>query len=178
MAIYSYDGMEPSIGEDCFVADGARLIGRVFMEPGANIWYNCVLRGDVNQIYIGENTNVQDLSMLHVTEQNPLKVGNNVTIAHNVSLHGCTIEDHALIGIGAVVLDRTVIGHNSIVAAGSVVPPNKVFPPYSMIMGTPARVVRELTGKEKTMLENHYKSYLKYAKDFMDETKVRRLDNF
>ncbi len=176
MATYSYDGMEPSIGEDCFIADGVRLIGRVFMEPGANIWHNSVLRGDVNQIYIGSNTNVQDLSMLHVTEENPLKVGSNVTIGHNVNLHGCTIEDHVLVGIGAIVLDKTVIGHNSIVAAGSVVPPNKVFPPYSMIMGTPAKVVRELNDIEKHMLQHHYKSYLGYAKDFSDCEKVKRLD--
>ncbi len=166
MKILNYKEFSPSYDNSNFLAHGAIIIGNVMLGESANIWFNSVLRGDVNQIFIGKNTNIQDLSMLHVTEKLPLIIKENVTIGHSVTLHGCTVEKNCLIGMGATVLDGVKINEYSVVAAGSVVPPDKEFPPYSMIMGSPAKVVRELNEKEIQMLNNHYKSYLKYSDDF------------
>jgi carbonic anhydrase/acetyltransferase-like protein (isoleucine patch superfamily) len=169
MNLYSFKEYIPKIGKNCFLAPGSIVIGNIILEENANIWFNTVLRGDVNQIHIGKDTNIQDLSMLHVTEKNPLIIKENVTVGHSVTLHGCTIEKNCLIGMGATVLDKSVIGEYSIVAAGSVVSPNKIFPAKSMIMGVPAKVVRQLNEEEIKMLNTHFKSYLKYANEFMDE---------
>lgn len=175
MNLYSFKEHTPQIGTNCYIAPGSQVIGRVTLEENTNVWFNTVLRGDVNHIFIGRNTNVQDLSMLHVTENNPLIIQENVTIGHSVTLHGCTVEKNCLIGMGATLLDKSVIGEYSIVAAGSVVSPNKVFPPRSMIMGVPAKVVRALNENEIEMLNLHYKSYVKYASEFNDENIVKRV---
>jgi carbonic anhydrase/acetyltransferase-like protein (isoleucine patch superfamily) len=175
MNLYSFKEHTPMIGDNCFMAAGSQIIGNIVLEENANIWFNSVLRGDVNQVFIGKNTNIQDLSMLHVTQADPLIIKENVTIGHSVTLHGCIVERNCLIGMGATVLDRSVIGEYSIVAAGSVVSPNKVFPPKSMIMGVPAKVVRQLSEKEIDMLNNHYKSYVKYAAEFNDENIVKKI---
>lgn len=166
MAIYKFKELSPQFDESNFIAESADIIGNVLLSKNANIWYQCVARGDVNSIKIGEGTNIQDLSLLHVTEFHPLIVGNGVSVGHSVVLHGCTIEDNCLIGMGAKVLDGAVIGENSVVAAGSVVPPGKIYPKGSMIMGAPAKVVRELSVEEKSQYANHYKHYLNYAEEF------------
>lgn len=175
MQIFSYLDFKPDIHNSCFIADGAKVIGRVKADKDVNIWFNVVARGDVNEITIGENTNVQDLSMLHVTEEGALHIGKNVTIGHSAILHACTIEDHCLIGMGSTVLDGAKIGHGSLVAAGSIVPPNKEFPPNSFIMGAPAKLVRELKEEEKAQFHHHYKSYVGYAQDFKDPNKHQGL---
>lgn len=172
MKILSYKEHKPSINDSNFVAEGAVVIGKVILGENANIWFNCVLRGDVNTINIGKDTNVQDLSMLHVTEERGLDIGENVTIGHSVTLHACTIGKNSLIGMGATVLDGANIDEFSIVAAGSVVPPNKSYPPNSMIMGAPAKCVRSLKDIEIEMLKKHYKSYLKYSEEFKTQSKV------
>lgn len=176
MHIYSYQEFKPKYNDTCFIAQGAVVIGKVDLADNVNVWFNCVLRGDVNQITIGENTNIQDLCMLHVTEENSLTVGKNVTIGHSAILHACTIEDGCLIGMGAKVLDGAVIGKNSLVAAGSVVPPGKTYPPGSFIVGSPAKVVRALDPREVEGYSNHYKSYVGYAKDFLDKDIVTKLN--
>ncbi|MBL7663486.1 MAG: gamma carbonic anhydrase family protein [Bacteriovoracaceae bacterium] len=167
--ILSYLSHIPQIGERVFVAPGAWVIGNVVLGNHTSIWFNTVLRGDVNVIQVGENTNVQDLSMLHNTERSPLIIGANVSIGHSVTLHGCTINDSCLIGMGATVLDDAIIGKNSLVAANSLVPPKKVFPEGVMIMGNPAKVVRELTPEEKHMVANHYKAYLGYKEIYLKD---------
>ena len=167
MGIYNYKTHCPQIDSSCFVAPSADIIGKVMIKENANIWYNTVIRGDVNQITIGENTNIQDLSMLHVADEYPLIIGNNVTVGHHVNLHGCTIEDSCLIGIGAIVLDGAVIGANSIVAAGTVVAPGKKYPPRSLIMGVPGKVVKQLELAEK--FSNHYQRYVELARDYKEE---------
>ena len=172
MKILSYKEHKPSINDSNFLAEGAIVIGRVSLEDNANIWFNCVLRGDVNTIKVGKDTNIQDLSMLHVTEQQGLEIAENVTIGHSVTLHACTIGKNSLIGMGATVLDGAKIDEFSIVAAGSVVPPNKSYPPNSMIMGAPAKFVRPLNSGEIKMLNEHYKSYLKYSQEFKTQSKV------
>ena len=173
MNLYSFKEYTPKIGKNCFLAGGSKIIGNIILEDNTNIWFNTILRGDVNQIHIGRDTNIQDLSMLHVTEKNPLIIKENVTIGHSVTLHGCVVERNCLVGMGTTILDKSVIGEYSIVAAGSVVSPNKTFPPRSMIMGIPAKVVRQLNEDEIQMLNTHFKSYLKYANEFMDEDVVR-----
>lgn len=169
MTIYTYKNEKPYFNNSNFIAPSADIIGMVKLAENANIWFGCVLRGDVNSISIGANTNIQDLSMLHVTEQGPLIVGENVSVGHSVILHACTIGRGCLIGMGAKVLDGAVIGENSLVAAGSVVPPGKVYPPGSFIIGSPATVKRELTPEEVKKYSEHYKSYLVYASEFNSE---------
>ena len=173
MSIYSYKGFTPQLANGVFIAPSADLIGQVSLEENVNIWYQCVVRGDVNKICIGKNTNIQDLSVLHVTEENALTIGEGVSVGHSVTLHACTVENNCLIGMGAVVLDGAVIGANSIVAAGSLVPPGKIYPAGSMILGNPAIVKRALTPKELETYGNHYKSYLNYKDEFLDSNLVK-----
>ena len=166
MPIYKFKGEQPKIGKDCFIAPSADVIGRVEIADSANIWFGCVLRGDINKIIVGENTNIQDLSMLHVIEERACIVGSNVTVGHKVTLHACTVEDNCLIGMDALILDGALIRKNSVVAGGSVVPPGKEYPEGSLIMGNPAKVVRPLTPEERDGYGNHYKSYILAKNEF------------
>jgi carbonic anhydrase/acetyltransferase-like protein (isoleucine patch superfamily) len=167
--LFSYKGLSPTLGKGHFIAAGVKLIGDVVTEKDVGIWFNCVVRADVNRVTIGENTNIQDLSMLHVTEEHPLIIGKNVTIGHSVILHGCEVHDGCLIGMGAKILDGAVIGAGSLVAAGSVVPPNKHYPAKSFIIGTPATVKRSLSDEEYEQISNHYKSYVIYKDEYLKE---------
>jgi carbonic anhydrase/acetyltransferase-like protein (isoleucine patch superfamily) len=173
MALYSFKGIKPQIESGVYVAPSADIIGKVILEENCNIWYQCVARGDVNWIRVGKNTNVQDLTMLHVTKDFALTIGAQVSIGHSVTLHGCTIEDHCLIGMGAIILDGAVIGKNSVVAAGSLVPPGKIYPAGSMIMGNPAVLKRALTKEELEGYGNHYKSYVAYKDEYLDPNIVK-----
>lgn len=175
MPLYSFKGIKPEIADGVFIAPSADVIGKVVFAENVNIWYQCVARGDVNYIRVGKNTNVQDLTMLHVTKDFALTIGENVSIGHSVTLHGCTIEDSCLIGMGAIIMDGAYIGANSVVAGGSVVPPGKKYPPGSMIMGNPAVVKRELTPEEKVLFANHYKAYVKYKAEYLDPDMVKLL---
>lgn len=172
MAIYSYKNFVPSLGEGCFIAPSADVIGQVNLGDHCSLWFGVVARGDINCITIGENTNVQDMTMLHVVEEIPLVIGKNVSIGHKAVVHACTIEDSCLIGMGAVILDGALIRENSVVAAGSVVPPGKEYPPGSMIMGSPAKVVRPLRPEELTGYGNHYQSYIITKNEFLSEFKL------
>jgi carbonic anhydrase/acetyltransferase-like protein (isoleucine patch superfamily) len=169
MGFYTYKGRSPQIGDHSYIAPSADILGEVEIGTHSSVWFGAVVRGDVAPIYIGNNTNVQDLSMLHVTGGIPLKIGSNVTVAHRVMLHSCVIEDNCLIGMNATILDNAVIGKNSLVAAGSVVPPNKVYPEGSFIIGSPAVVKRSLTSEEIEKYSNHYKIYLKTKDDYINE---------
>ena len=144
MAIYELDGVSPQLGEGAWVADSAQVIGNVRLGDNASIWFGAVVRGDTESIRIGRNTNVQDLSVLHADFGIALVLGDDVSVGHQVMLHGCTIGDGALIGIQAVVLNGAKIGRNCIVGAGSVVTEGKEFPDNSLIIGAPAKVVRTL----------------------------------
>jgi carbonic anhydrase/acetyltransferase-like protein (isoleucine patch superfamily) len=148
MAIYELDGKAPQLGQGAWVADNAEVIGQVELAENASVWYGCVVRGDNEKIRIGRNTNIQDLSVLHADAGVPLTIGDNVTVGHQVMLHGCTIGDGSLIGIQAVVLNNAKIGRNCIVAAGSVVTEGKEFPDNSLIVGSPAKVVRTLDAEQ------------------------------
>lgn len=148
MAYIPFQGLTPKVAEDVFVAEGVRIIGDVSIAGQANIWFNTVIRGDVNRIVIGEYTNIQDNCTLHVADPNPCMVGRFVTVGHGAVLHGCTVQDNCLIGMGAIVLNGAIIGENSIVGAGALVTENKVIPPNSLVVGAPARVIRTITTAE------------------------------
>lgn len=147
--IKPYDGKVPEIGEGVFIAENATVIGDVVIGPSANVWYGCVLRGDVGYIRIGEGTNIQDLTMVHTTTGvSNTDIGKYVTIGHNVVLHGAKIGDGALIGMGSIVLDNAVIGEECLVAAGTVITPRTIVPPRSLVRGSPGKVIRELQEHE------------------------------
>lgn len=158
--IKSYQDVEPKIDETVFVAESADIIGNVNIAKNANIWYNVVIRGDVNSITIGENTNIQDGSVVHICHDCPTIIGKNVTVGHKALIHGCKIGDNTLIGMGSIVLDNAEIGEYTLLGAGSLVPPGKTIPSGVLAMGSPARVIRELNEDEK---ENLKKSALKYV---------------
>lgn len=175
MQIMEFQGHVPKIGVGCFLSQGSKIIGQVCLQDEVSIWFNTVIRGDVASIFIGEKTNVQDLSMVHVTEEIPVHIGKFVSIGHNVVIHGARIEDSCLIGMGSIILDRAVVGRNSLVAAGSLLPPGKIYPPESLIKGSPAKVERPLTAKEIEMVANHYKSYVQYKNQYLQELEIQPL---
>jgi carbonic anhydrase/acetyltransferase-like protein (isoleucine patch superfamily) len=150
MAIYELDGQAPEFPGDgkFFIADTAVVIGKVRLQSSASVWFGAVLRGDNEWIEIGENSNVQDNATCHTDLGFPLTIGKGCTVGHNVVLHGCTIEDGALIGMGSIVMNGARIGRNSIVGAGAVITEGKQFPEHSLIIGSPARVIRTLTAEQ------------------------------
>ncbi len=164
--IYSYKGKKPILAETVFTAPSADLIGEVKAGENSSFWYNVTVRGDIAPVIIGKNTNIQDNSVIHVGHDVPAVIGDNVTIGHNVIIHACTIEDNSLIGMGAVILDYAVIGKESIVGAGSLVTKGKRFPPRSLIMGSPAKFVRELTEEEISGILSNAESYVEILKDY------------
>jgi gamma-carbonic anhydrase len=164
LKIFPYQGKFPKIAENVFLASGAKIIGDVEIGRGSSVWYNCVVRGDVHYIRIGEMTNVQDLSMLHVTNGKfPLNIGNGVTIGHSVTLHGCTLQDLCFIGMGAVILDGAVIERKAMVAAGAVVKQGFVVPGGMLAAGVPAKIIRALTSEEMDDFERSAERYKKYS---------------
>ncbi|MBI5402680.1 MAG: gamma carbonic anhydrase family protein [Ignavibacteriae bacterium] len=165
--IIPYNGIKPKVDESVFICEGAKIIGDVEIGKNSSIWFNTVIRGDVNYIKIGERTNVQDLSMLHVTyKKYPLIIGSDVTIGHSVSIHGCTIKDLVLIGIGAVLLDSCVINSNSFIAAGTLVKEKFVVPEGVLVAGVPGRIVRDLTEKEIDKISRSSRNYLMYVETY------------
>jgi len=159
-------GLVPSVHPTVFVADGAFVIGDVLIGKDASIWYNAVLRGDINRISIGERTNIQDGCILHVTQECQVKIGSDVTVGHRAIVHGCTIDDSSLIGMGSVILDHAHIGPNALVAAGAVVRERFIVPEGSLAAGVPAKVVRKLTDEEKNRISESARHYVEYAKNF------------
>ncbi len=173
--IIKFHGWTPQLAKNTWIADGASVIGRVKMGRDSAVWFGCVIRGDVHHITIGDRSNIQDLSMIHVTHHkkadmsdgNPTVIGNDVTVGHRVMLHGCTIEDACLIGMSATILDGAVIGKESIVGAGSLVTKNKKFPPRSLIMGSPAKLVRELRDEEVKELYASASRYVNFKNEYL-----------
>ncbi len=159
MAIYQLDDLVPSIHPTAWVADSAQVIGQVLLEENVSVWFGVILRGDNDVISIGKGSNIQENSVLHIDRGHPLVLGENVTIGHQVMLHGCTIGDNSLVGIGAVVLNGARIGKNCLVGAGSLVTEGKEFPDGSLIMGSPAKAVRQLSAEQiegLKMIAQHY----------------------
>ena len=158
----------PIIDKSVYVADNATIIGDVTIGEDSSIWFNVVVRGDVNFIRIGDRSNIQDGSIVHVTHQkHATKIGDDVTVGHSVTLHGCTVGNTCLIGIGSILLDGVEIGDSYLVAAGSLVVPSTQIPPGSLVMGQPAKVVRSLTQLEQTDLVRHAANYVGYAQKYL-----------
>jgi carbonic anhydrase/acetyltransferase-like protein (isoleucine patch superfamily) len=170
--IRPYKGVHPKIHPTVFIDESAVVIGDVEIGEYSSIWFNSVVRGDVNYIRIGKRTNVQDLCMLHVTRgTHPLIIGDGITVGHSVTLHGCTVQTGCLIGMGSTILDGAVIGEESLVAAGSLVTERMVVPPRTLVMGSPAKTKRDLTGKEIERLRQS-------AQNYVDDARSYRLPEF
>jgi carbonic anhydrase/acetyltransferase-like protein (isoleucine patch superfamily) len=168
--IRPYKGILPKIDPSAFVDESAQIIGDVEIGAESSIWMNCVVRGDVNIIRIGRRTNIQDGTIVHVMrDTHPTRLGDDVTVGHGVILHGCTIEERCLIGMGAILLNGATIGRDSIVAAGTLVPEETRIPPRSLVMGSPAKVRRELGEREIASIRDYAERYVGYRLDYMPE---------
>ena len=162
MSLYELEGISPRLDStECWVAPTASLIGRIELEALSSVWFGAVLRGDNETIHIGRGSNVQDLSVLHTDMGFPLSIGENCTIGHNVVLHGCTIGDNSLVGIGAVILNGATIGRNCIVGARTFIAENKVIPDNSMVLGTPGRVIRQVSMEDAQKLTDAAHLYVR-----------------
>ena len=166
MALYQLDEHAPDLHETAWVADSADVIGRVELAENASVWFGCVVRGDTEVLRIGRGSNIQDNSVLHADPGQPLTIGENVTVGHQVMLHGCTIGDGSLIGIQAVVLNGAKIGRNCIVGAGALVTEGKEFPDGSMILGAPAKAVKQLTPEQIAAFQTGARHYVENARRF------------
>jgi carbonic anhydrase/acetyltransferase-like protein (isoleucine patch superfamily) len=173
MATYQLDDFSPQIADTAFVADSASVIGKVNIAAHASVWFSATIRGDNEPISIGENSNVQEGAVLHTDMDFPLSIGRNVSIGHQAMLHGCTIQDGALIGIQAIVLNGAFIGKNCLVGAGALVLEGKHFPNNSLIVGSPAKVVRTLTENEINYIHKNTENYV--ARALLFKTKLSRL---
>jgi len=168
--IRPWGGTAPRLDESVWVAESAVVVGDVEVGPQSSIWFGAIVRGDVNRIRIGARSNVQDQAVLHVTSRtHPTVVGDDVTLGHRVTLHGCTIRDRCLVGIGAVVMDGALVGEDAMVGAGSLVPPGMVVPPRMLALGSPARVKRELTQEEVDYFRQSAANYAAYAEQYRRE---------
>lgn len=174
MALYELDGAAPQLAPGAWVADSAEVIGSVVLHEGASVWFGTVVRGDTDTITVGAGSNIQDASVLHADHGQPLVIGERVTVGHKVMLHGCTIGDECLIGIGAVVLNGAKIARHCLVGAGALVTEGKTFPEGSMILGSPAKVVRQLSPQEIDGLKKSAQHYIDNARRFHDG--MRRVD--
>jgi len=168
MPIYCLDGVTPQIADDCWVAPDAVLIGKVRLLKGASIWFGAVLRGDRDWITIGPNSNVQDHSIIHADPGEPVTIGRGVTIGHRVIVHSAEVGDHSLVGMGAVLLNRARIGSHCLVGAGALVTEGKTFEDGKMILGAPARVLRDLTPEQVQGIEQSAASYVANARRYAD----------
>ncbi|MBI5777402.1 MAG: gamma carbonic anhydrase family protein [Nitrospirae bacterium] len=168
--IRTFQGIKPKIAKSVFIEETAVVIGDVVIGEDCSVWFNSVIRGDVNYIRIGDRTNVQDLCVLHVTHDTaPLVIGNDVTIGHNVVLHGCTIKDRVLIGMGTIIMDGAMIGEDCVVGAGALVTEGTIVPPKSLILGSPAKVKRTVSQQELAWIKESAQNYIEYAKQYLND---------
>ena len=168
--VLPYDGKAPRLAASAFLAEGSVVVGDVEIGEGSSVWFGTIVRGDVNHVRIGARTNVQDMTVVHVTSRtNPTVIGDDVTIGHRAVLHGCTVKDRCLVGIGAIVLDGAVVGPDAMVGAGALVPPGMVVPPGTLVLGAPAKVRRELTPEEVASLRTSAAHYAGYAARYRGE---------
>jgi carbonic anhydrase/acetyltransferase-like protein (isoleucine patch superfamily) len=172
--IRSYQGHTPRIAASCFVDASAQVIGNVTLAEHSSVWMNAVLRGDVNSIRVGANSNIQDCSVLHgMLGKYPVEVGEWVTVGHSVTLHGCVVEDRCLIGMGSVILNNARIGAGSIIAAGTVIPENTVVEPQSLWMGVPGKFRKKLSESDQETILRYAQNYLGYKDQYLRESGVK-----
>lgn len=169
--IKSFEGKEPKIAESAYVAPQTVVIGEVSIGAEASVWFQSVIRADINSISIGEKTNIQDACVLHVTHKHPLTIGARVTVGHGAILHGCQIGDDCLIAMGAIVLDGAVVENGAMVGAGALVPPGMLVKAGSLVLGSPAKFVRELKADDQERIKQGWQNYIDYSKRFKAEIK-------
>lgn len=168
MPIYSLGEKRPVLADSVWIAPNAIVIGDVRLGADVSLWWNTVLRGDNDPITIGDGTNVQDGSVLHTDEGVPLTLGANVTIGHMAMIHGCTVGDDSLIGIGAIILNRAVIGRECLIGAGSLIPEGKIIPERSLVLGSPGKVVRQLTDEDLARIRHTAEHYIRHSRNYRE----------
>lgn len=164
--IMDFEGVTPRINKNTYISESVDIIGKVNVEENVNIWFGTRLRGDMNNIIIGENTNIQENSVVHVDINSPCIIGKNVTIGHGTIIHGCSISDNVLVGMGSIILNNAKIGKNTIIGAGSLVTQGKEFPEGVLILGNPAKVIRELTEAEIESIQRSADNYVRLSKKY------------
>ncbi len=169
MPILSYQGKKPKIADDAYISPRATVIGSTTIGARCNVWEHAVIRADYNTIDIGTDTSIQDNSTVHCDVRYPTKIGNRVIVGHNAVIHGCTIEDNVLIGIGAAILNEAYVGYRSIIGAGSLIPPGKKIPPESVVVGVPGKVIRSLTDVDRFELDNNWQIYVELGRRYHKE---------
>jgi carbonic anhydrase/acetyltransferase-like protein (isoleucine patch superfamily) len=169
--IHSFNSKTPHVHESAFIAPGVHIIGDVHIDEGSSVWFNSVLRGDEGKIQIGKKCNIQDNCTLHLYEGFPLVLEDEVSIGHNVILHGCTIKKGALIGMGSTILDGAEIGEQAFIGANTLIPPGKKIPPRVMVMGSPGKVIRELNDEDLKLIQLTIDTYFEKGKQFANELK-------
>ncbi|MGY3714546.1 gamma carbonic anhydrase family protein [Sutcliffiella cohnii] len=167
--LYNYNGKRPNVHETVFIAPGAHLVGDVTVGKESTVWFNAVLRGDEGPITIGERCSIQDNVTCHLYEGSPLIIKDEVTVGHNAILHGCTIENRCIIGMGSTVLDGAVIGEESIIGSNTLIPSGKIIPPRSLVVGSPGKVIREITEKDLHLIQLSIDTYVQKGKEFKQE---------
>ena len=168
--IKKFRGKSPIIPDSCYISESVDLIGDVTLGEDVSLWFGTVVRGDMHHITIGDRSNIQDNSVVHVTtDVSPTRIGDEVTVGHNAIIHGATIEDRCLIGMGAIIMDDVVIGEGSIVGAGAVVPPNMIIPPRSLVVGLPAKIVRQTTDEELEMIIERAQHYIDFSAEYKNK---------
>lgn len=172
--IYSFQNKKPQLHESVYVAPGAHIIGDVTIGEESSIWFNSVLRGDEAPIIIGKRSNIQDNSTCHLYEGSPLVLEDEVSVGHNVILHGCTLKKGSLIGMGATILDGAVIGENAFIGANALIPSGKEIPPRTLVLGSPGKVIRELTDKDLALIQLTIDTYVQKAKDYKTKFQLVR----
>ena len=168
--IKKFQNKQPQLGEDVYVSENAMVIGDVTLGDEVNIWFGAILRGDMHYIKIGNRTNIQDNSVVHVTTRvSPINIGSGVTVGHGAIIHGCTIEDDCLIGMGAILMDDARIGEGSLIGAGALIPPNMIIPKNSLVVGSPGKVVRQVKDFEREMILERPQEYIELASIYLNE---------
>jgi len=174
--IYPFQGKTPIIAPTAWVAPSADILGDVTIGEESSIWFQCVLRGDVNFIKIGKHVNIQDMTLVHVSRNlYPVIIGDYVSIGHHATIHACTLKDHSFVGMGATVMDDVELGEWSFVGAGSLVPPGKKIPPGVLLMGSPAKIIRDITDKDREIITRTADNYVKYKENYRTEGIVSKL---
>ena len=169
--IKKFRGKLPIIPGSCYISESVDLIGDVTLGENVSLWFGTVVRGDMHHITIGNRSNIQDNSVIHVTTDiSPTRIGDEVTVGHNAIIHGATIEDRCLIGMGSIIMDDVVVGEGSIVGAGAVVPPNMIIPPRSLVVGLPAKIVRQTTDEELKMIIERAQHYIDFSQEYKNQS--------
>ena len=169
--IKKFRGKSPIIPDSCYISESVDLIGDVTLGENVSLWFGTVIRGDMHHITIGARSNIQDNSVIHVTTDiSPTRIGDEVTVGHNAIIHGATIEDRCLIGMGSIIMDDVVVGEGSIVGAGAVVPPNMIIPPRSLVVGLPAKIVRQTKDEELEMIIERAQNYIDFSQEYKNQS--------